>query len=62
VQDVKYFNYLGGMIMEDATCTHEITPRIAMAKASFNRKKALFTSKLNLTGKVLHLEGSIVWC
>jgi hypothetical protein len=35
------------MITNDATCTHEIKSRIAMAKAAFN-KKTLFTSKLDL--------------
>ena len=33
---------------DEARCTREIKSRIAMAKASFNRKKTLFTSKLDL--------------
>jgi hypothetical protein len=37
-----------------------------MAKAAFNKKKTLFTSKFDLnkeeTSKVLHLEHSLVWC
>jgi hypothetical protein len=36
------------MITSDARCTHEIKSRIAMAKAEFNKKKTLFTSKLDL--------------
>jgi hypothetical protein len=34
------------MITNDARSTHEIKARIAMAKAAFNKKKNLFTSKL----------------
>jgi hypothetical protein len=45
-----YFNYLGSII-NDATRTHEIQSRIAMAKAAFNRKKNLLLSKLDLTLK-----------
>jgi len=36
------------MLTEDGNCTCEIKPRIAMAKAAFNKKKNLFTSKLDL--------------
>ena len=36
--DVEYFNYLCSMI-NDARCTREIKPRIAIAKAAFHRKK-----------------------
>jgi hypothetical protein len=36
------------MITNDAKCTREIKPRIAMTKVAFNRKKTLFTSKLDL--------------
>jgi hypothetical protein len=36
------------MIMSDARCTREIKSRIAMTKAAFRKKKALFTSKLDL--------------
>jgi hypothetical protein len=47
-ENVEYFKYLGGMITNNARCTHEIKSRIAMAKAAFNKKKVLFTSKLDL--------------
>jgi hypothetical protein len=36
------------MITNDARCTREIKFRIALAKVAFNKKKALFTSKLDL--------------
>jgi hypothetical protein len=35
-------------MMNDAICTREIKSRFMMAKAAFNRKKTLFTSKLDL--------------
>jgi hypothetical protein len=41
-------SYLGSMVTHDAKCTREIQSRIVMAKAAFNRKKNLFTSKLDL--------------
>jgi hypothetical protein len=44
---MEEFNYLGSMITNDARCTREIKARIAMTKATFN-KKTLFTSKLHL--------------
>jgi hypothetical protein len=39
------------MKISDARCTREIKYCIAMAKAAFNRKKILFTSKLDLNLK-----------
>ena len=36
------------MLTDDGRCTCEIKSRIAMAKATFNKKKNLFTSKLDL--------------
>jgi hypothetical protein len=36
------------VITKDARCTCEIKFRIAMAKTAFNKKKTLFTSKLEL--------------
>jgi hypothetical protein len=36
------------MIRNDARCTREIKSRIAVAKVAFNKKKTLFTSKLDL--------------
>src|SRR5215470_4382960 len=48
LENVKCFKYLGSMLTEDGRCTCEIKSRIAMAKAAFNKKKNLFTSKLDL--------------
>jgi hypothetical protein len=48
LENVEYFSYLDSMITNDATCTREIKSRPAMAKAAFNKKKTLFTSKLDL--------------
>jgi hypothetical protein len=44
---VEYFNYLGS-ITNDTRCTREIKSRVSMAKAAFNKEKALFTSKRDL--------------
>ena len=43
------------MLTDDGRCTFEIKSRIAMAKAEFNKKKNLFTSKceLNLRKKLV---------
>jgi hypothetical protein len=65
VENVEEFNYLDSMITNDARCTHDIKARIVMAKAAFNKKKTLFTGKLDLKeeiSEVLHLKHSIVWC
>jgi len=47
LENVECFKYLGSMLTEDGRCTCEIKFRIAMAKATFNKKKNLFTSKLD---------------
>ena len=48
LENVKCFKYLGSMLADDGRCTCEIKSRIAMAKDAFNKKKNLFTSKLDL--------------
>jgi hypothetical protein len=48
LENVEYFNYLGSMKKNYARCTREIRSRIAMAKAAFNKKRAPFSSKLDL--------------
>jgi len=48
LQNVESFKYLSSILTNDGRCTCEIKFRIAMAKAAFNKKKALFTSTLNL--------------
>jgi hypothetical protein len=47
-QNVEYFNCLMGMITNDPECTRGIKYCLSMAKAAFNKKKAVFTSKLDL--------------
>jgi hypothetical protein len=48
MENVEYFSYVDSLITNDARCTREIKSRIAMAKAAFNKKKTIFTSKLDL--------------
>ena len=48
LENVKCFKYLGSMLTDDGRCTCDIKSRIAMAKVAFNKKKNLFTSKLDL--------------
>ena len=42
LENVESFKYLGNMLTNDGRCTCEIESRIAMAKAAFNKKRALF--------------------
>jgi hypothetical protein len=46
--NVEFFKYLGSILTNDGRCTCEIKCRISMAKAAFNKKRALFTSTLDL--------------
>jgi len=48
LENVESFKYLGSILTNDGRCTCEIKCRIAMAKAEFNKKRALFTSTLDL--------------
>ena len=48
LENVESFRYLGSILTNDGRCTCEIKCRIAMAKATFNKKKALFTNTLDL--------------
>jgi len=47
LENVESFKYLGSILTNDGRCTCEIK-WIAMAKAAFNKKRALFTSTLDL--------------
>ena len=51
LQNVEYFNSLSSVITNDIGCTREIQFRVAVTKATFKKKKNLFTSKLNLNLK-----------
>ena len=48
LENVESFKYLGSVLTNDGRYTCEIKCRIAMAKAALNKKKALFTSTLDL--------------
>ena len=66
LKNVECFKYLGIILTNDGRCTCEIKSRIAVGKAAFNKKKTLFTSKLDLNlrkklGKC-YLEHGFVWC
>ena len=52
LENVTCFKYLGSMLTDDGRCTCEIKSRIAMAKAALNKKKNLFTSKLDLNLRI----------
>jgi hypothetical protein len=57
LENMEYFKYLGSMLTKNGRFTCEIKSRIAVAKAAFNKKKTLFTSKLDL-----HLRKKLVKC
>jgi len=48
LENVVYFKYFGSMLTNDGRCTCEIKSRIAMAKAPFNKKRALFASTMGV--------------
>jgi hypothetical protein len=49
LENVESFKYLDSILTNEVRCTCEIKCRIAMAKAAFNKKRALFfTSTLDL--------------
>jgi hypothetical protein len=52
---MEYFNYTGSLITSDARCALDSKSRTDMAKAAFNKKKHIFTSKreLDLRKKLL---------
>jgi len=54
---VESFKYLNSILTNDGRCTCGIKCRIAMAKAAFNKKRALFTSTLDLK-----LEKKLIKC
>jgi len=48
LENVESFKYLGSVLTNDGGCTCKMKCRIAMAKAAFKKKRALFTSTLEL--------------
>ena len=48
LENVESFKYFGSIVTNDGRRTCEIKCRIAMAKAAFNKKRARFTSTLDL--------------
>ena len=44
LENVESFKYLCCILTNDGRCTCDIKCRIAMARAAFSNKKALFTS------------------
>jgi hypothetical protein len=48
LENVKSFKYLGSMLTNDGRCTCENKSKTAMAKVAFNKKTALFSSKMGL--------------
>jgi len=60
---VESFKYLGRILTKDGRCTCEIKCRTDMAKAAFNKKRALFnrTFDLELSFKAIYLYGAETW-
>ena len=48
LENVESFRYLGSILINDGRCTCDIKCRIATDKAAFNKKRAIFTNKLDL--------------
>ena len=48
LENEESFKYLGSILTNDGRYTCEIKCRIAVAKAAFNKKRALFTNTLDL--------------
>jgi hypothetical protein len=48
LENLECFKYLGSMLTIDGKCTCEIKSRIAMEKAAYKKKRALFISKMDL--------------
>jgi hypothetical protein len=48
LKNVESFKYLGSILTNNGRCICEIKCSIAMAKATFNKKRTLFTGTLDL--------------
>jgi hypothetical protein len=71
LENVESFKYLGSILTNNGRCTCEIKCSIAMAKATFNKKRTLFTSTLDLELRKklvkcymwsIALYGVEIWC
>jgi hypothetical protein len=69
LENMKFFKCLGSILTNDGKCTCEIKCRIAMAKATFNKKRTLFTSTMDLELRkklvkcyVWSIALYVVWC
>ena len=65
LENVESFKYLGSILTNEGRCTCEITCRIAMAKAAFNKDSFYQHIGLGIdeeTSEVLRLEHSFIWC
>jgi hypothetical protein len=49
LENVEYFFCVGNLITNYARCACDIKSRNGMVKAAFDKKKTLFTSKLDLS-------------
>ena len=63
LENLKYFNYLGNMVTNDARCICEIKFRFAMIIATFNNKNTLYQQTglqfKDEASKALHFKGSV---
>jgi hypothetical protein len=48
LENMESFKYFGRILTNDGRCTGEIKCRIVMAKAAFDKRRALLTSTLDL--------------
>ena len=64
LENVESFKYLVSILTNDGRCTCEIKSRIAVAKAAFNNKRALFTNTwdLKLRKKLVKCYNWSIWC
>jgi len=67
LENMESSKYLGSILTKDGRRTREINCRIAMAKAAFNKKRALSTSTLDFELRKKLVKGyvwsiSFIWC
>ena len=68
LENLESFKCMGSILTNDGRCTCRIKCRISMAKAAFNKKKAVFTSTLDLELRKKLVKcyiwsiASFIWC